>query len=279
MTTDTGALRRKEAVYPLRGFGGVLGRELRVWFPWRWMILAAAGFGVFALVYLPWAASGVNRLGPLLYFFFGLWLMVMLLAVVSLTEGSVLGEIENGTAAWMAALPIARPSIILAKFAGAAAGIAAIVFTVGLGAYPVLDSASQRGVTKFSYAELTETLSAPIGMWGSFTTLPELGDWVVILAAVAMLLSFVAALMMLLGSLLSSRSLVFGLGLVIVGVFGALAVAGTAAEASPAGLIGGIADALQDKPFDLGTPLLATSLWILVVLLLAMWRFSRRELA
>jgi ABC-type transport system involved in multi-copper enzyme maturation permease subunit len=279
VTTDTSALRRKEAVYPLRGFGGVLGRELRVWFPWRWLILTAAGFGVFALVYLPWAATSANLLGPLLYFFFGLWLVVMLLAVVSLTEGSVLGEIDNGTAAWMAALPIARPSIILAKFVAAAAGITAIVFTVGLVVYPVLDSASQRGVTEFSRDRLAETLAAPIGMWGAFTTLPELGDWVVILAAVAMLLSFVAALMMLLGTLLSSRSLVFGLGLVIVGAFGALAVAGSAAEASPAGLIGGIVDALQDKPFDLGAPLLATALWILVVLLLAVWRFNRRELA
>ncbi len=279
MTTDTGALRRNEAVYPLRGFGGVLRRELRVWFPWRWLILSAAGFGVFALIYLPWAATATNRLGPLLYLFFGLWLTVMLLAVVSLTEGSVLGEIDNGTAAWMAALPIARPSIILAKFSAAAAGITTIVFTVGVGTYPLLDSASQQGVTKFSYGELTETLSAPIGMWGSFTTLPELGDWVVILVAVAMLLSFIAALMMLLGTLLSSRSLVFGLGLIIAGVFGGVAAAGSGAEASPAGLIGGVADALQDKPFDLSAPLLATTLWILVVLLLAVGRFSRRELS
>jgi hypothetical protein len=179
----------------------------------------------------------------------------------------------------MAALPIARPSIILAKFSAAAAGITTIVFTVGVGTYPLLDSASQQGVTKFSYGELTETLSAPIGMWGSFTTLPEFGDWVVILAAVAMLLSFIAALMMLLGTLLSSRSLVFGLGLIIVGGFGGVAAAGSGAEASPAGLIGGVADALQDKPFDLSAPLLATTLWILVVLLLAVGRFSRRELS
>jgi hypothetical protein len=72
---------------------------------------------------------------------------------------------------------------------------------------------------------------------------------------------------------------VFGLGLAVVGVFGALAMTGSFADASPSGLIGVIVDSLQAKPAAFATPLLASALWIVAVVLLAAWRFNRRELA
>jgi hypothetical protein len=278
MTTEPATLRRIDATYPLRGLGGMVVMELRIWFPWRWLFLSAAGAGVFALVYVPWALTETNQLGNLLYPFFGLWLAVMLVAVVSLTEGAVLGEIEGGTAAWLAALPIARPAVIVAKFIAAACGIVAVVFTVGLAAYPVLSAASSNGVTEFNYEELTETLSGPIGMWGRFTRLAAPGEWMLTLAAAATLLAFVAAVMMLFGVLLRSRALVFGLGLIVIGVFGGLSLAGSFAESSPAGLIGGVVDSLRAKPAAFATPLFATGVWIAAVLCLATWRFNRREL-
>ena len=279
MTAEACDLPRVTTAHPLRGLGGMLAMELQIWFPWRWLILSATGVGVFALVYIPWTLTEANQLGSLLYFFFALWMIVMFLAVVALTEGSVLGEIEGGTAAWLTALPIARPAVITAKLAAAAAGITAVVFTVGLGTYPLLSAASKKGVTEFRFDELSEILSGPIGMWGRFTRLAELGEWLLTLGAAAMLLTFVAAVMMLLGTVLRSRTLVFGLGLAVVGVFGALAMTGSFADASPSGLIGVIVDSLQAKPAAFATPLLASAVWIVAVVLLAAWRFNRRELA
>ena len=278
MTTDAATLARVTAVHPLRGLGGMLGMELRIWFPWRWLMLSVASGGVFALVYVPWTLSGVNQLGSLIYTFCGMWIALLFISVVSLTEGAVLGEIEGGTAAWLAAMPIARPAILVAKFVAAVAGIAAVVFTVGLASYPVLSAASKQGVTEFNVRELMEIVSSPVGMWGRFTTLADPGEWTVMLAAVATLLGFVIAVMMLLGTVLRSRAIVFGLGLVVVGVFGAAAFAGSFAELSPGGLIGAIADSLLAEPADFAVPLLATWAWTIGVLLVAVWRFGRREL-
>jgi hypothetical protein len=55
-------------------------------------------------------------------FFLGMWMALLLISTVSMTEGSVLGEIQRGTAAWLAALPITRPSIIISKFVGSMVG-------------------------------------------------------------------------------------------------------------------------------------------------------------
>ena len=277
MTTDTVLVPRR-TVAPARGLGGILAMELRTWFPWRWMVLSVAEAGVFALVYLPWTLSESNQLGHLLYIFYGLWLAVLALSVVSLTEGLVLGEIESGTAAWLAAMPITRPAIILGKYLAAVAGICAVVFTVGFGVYPLLVSASKRGIGEFGFNELTETLSAPIFMWGRFANLAGPADWAAILLATVLLLSFLAAVMMLLGTLLNSRTLVFGLGLLTIAVFGGLALAGSSGAVSPAGLVVVIVDGLQDKPMELAPPAIATTAYIFVVVVLAMWRFSRREL-
>ena len=57
MTTDAATLARVTAVHPLRGLGGMLGMELRIWFPWRWLMLSVASGGVFALVYVPWSSD------------------------------------------------------------------------------------------------------------------------------------------------------------------------------------------------------------------------------
>ena len=69
MTTDAVTARRVTTTHPLRGTAGLLAMELRVWFPWRWLVLSAVGAGVFALIYIPWTLTETNQLGSLLYFF------------------------------------------------------------------------------------------------------------------------------------------------------------------------------------------------------------------
>ncbi len=279
MTTEATTLQRIEATHPLRGLGGLLAVELRTWFPWRVLTLTVACFGVFALIYVPWRISGVNQLGVLFYPFIGLWIAVLLLSVVSLTEGSVLGEIERGTASWLVGMPISRPSLIVSKFLGGATGITATVFAAGVPLYAILGDASRMGVTEFRLSELREVMQGPIGMWGTYTTLSDWGTYLGMLAALSMLLVFVASVMILLGTTLRSRATVFGLGLAVVGLFGAVALAGSFSAASPAGLIVAVANVALGNEAAFATPIAATLAWTGLVLLLAVWRFNRRELS
>ena len=278
MTSEVTTLRRIETVSPLRGLGGLLIVELRTWFPWRVLFLTIAGFGVFALNYSGWRA-GNAEFGALLFPFLGLWMLILLLSTVSLTEGSVLGEIERGTASWLVGLPIGRPAVILAKFLAASAGITAAVFVTGTAVYPVLLEISGWGRSEFRVSELTEVTGGPIGMWGRFTSLVGFGEWLELLLALSAFLTFVVAVMILFGTTLRSRTAVFGLGLGVVGVFSTVAFAGSFAAVSPAGLIRVIIDVAQGKTPSLVIPLVASLLWTILVLLLAVWRFNRKELA
>ena len=278
MTSETTTLKRIKTAHPLRGLGGLLRVELRTWFPWRVLFLTIAGFGVFAMNYFGWRAGDAD-FGALLLPFLGLWIAMLLLSVVSLTEGSVLGEIERGTASWLVAMPIGRPAVILAKFLAASVGITVAVSLTGTALYPVLLNISGWGRSDFRVSELTEVTGGPIGMWGRFTSLVGFGEWIGLLLALSVFLMFVIALMILFGTVLRSRTAVFGLGLGVVGLFGAAALAGSFAAASPAGLIRVIIDIAQGKSPSVMVPFVASLLWTALVLALAVWRFNRRELA
>ena len=277
MTSETTTLKRIKTAHPLRGLGGLLRVELRTWFPWRVLFLTIAGFGVFAMNYFGWRAGDAD-FGALLLPFLGLWIAMLLLSVVSLTEGSVLGEIERGTASWLVAMPIGRPAVILAKFFAASSGIAVTVFATGVALYPILLDVSGWGRSEFRVSELTEVTGGPIGMWGRFTTLVNFGSWLGLLLALSVFLMFVVAVMILFGTILGSRTAVFGLGLGVVGVFAAVALAGSFAAVSPAGLIRVLIDVAQGKIPSIVVPLAASLLWTALVLALVVWRFDRKEL-
>lgn len=279
MTTESVTLDRIERSGPLRGFGGLFGVELRVWFPWRVLFMIVAELGVFALIYVPWRGLKVNQLGPLMIWFLVFWIAILLISTVSLTEGAVLGEIERGTASWLVAMPIARPAFILAKFAAAGLGLGTVVFVSGLAVYPVLADAAQRGITDFSVWRVFETACNPIGGWGAYTRLPDLGTYVAMLLSLWALLLFFAALMMFLGTVLRSRTAVFGLGLGVAGIIIVSGLmAGSATAATPAGIARAVIDIAQGKEAALMAPVIGTLFGTAVVLALAVWSFNRREL-
>ena len=277
--TEVAALDRIERRGPLRGFGGLLGVELRVWFPWRLLFLIAAGLGVFALIYLPWRGLEVNQLGPLMIWFLAFWITILLVSTVALTEGAVLGEIERGTASWLVAMPIARPAVVLAKFTAVAVGLAVTVFATGAVVYPVLAEAAKRGITDFTPDEVFATAASPIGQWGAYTRLPSWEIYVGMLLSLWALLVFFGALMMFFGSALRSRTAVFGLGLGAAGIIlGSALVTGSAAAATPAGIARATIDIAQGKDAALMTPVVGTLVATGVALILAVWSFNRREL-
>jgi ABC-type transport system involved in multi-copper enzyme maturation permease subunit len=169
--------------------------------------------------------------------------------------------------------------VILAKFTAAAMGLAVTVSVTGAAVYPVLADASERGITDFSVQEVFELAANPIGQWGAYTRLPSWGTYVAMLISLWTLLLFFAALMMLFGSALHSRTAVFGLGLGAAGIILASAlVTGSASAATPAGIARAVIDIAQGKEAALMTPVVGTLVATAVALFVALWAFNRREL-
>jgi hypothetical protein len=280
MTTESAPLPRIETTTSFRGFLGMLGIELRVWFPWRVGLLILGGGLVFATVYIPWSISGVDQLGPLFLFSMTLWLIMILIATISLSEGTVLGDIERGTASWLVAMPVGRPALITAKAVAAAAGVGSAVMLTGAAFYPLLRSAAAQGITEFTVEELLGVTEAPIGQWGQWIKLPPGGTFLVMLLAIALLAVFLVAVMIFLGTTIRSRTAVFGLGLtgaaaLIVGWL----VARDALAATPIGLVTGVAEGVQDRPVEILTAATATIVMTVAVVAAAIWRFGHRELS
>ncbi len=284
MVTESGTVTSIERVKPLQGLGGLVGVELRLWFPLRVVLMVVIGLVIFAIMYLPWSAAPYPSVDPgfgMLFFgFLGVWSAVMLISAASFSEGAVLGEINSGTAGWLVAMPIRRASVIVAKFAAATVGYAVIVAVTGTLVYPILAGAVDRGGTGFRATAVVEVTQSPIGMWGRFANLPEFGHYLGMLAAIWAALVFVVAAMMLLGTFLRSRTAVFGLGMMLVGVIvGGAIFGGSSLGATPAGAVWAVLQIAWGNDVALLTPIMSTLLLSIIVLGAAVWSFDRRELA
>lgn len=285
MTTDTNIIVTPiERVGPLQGFGGLIGVELRIWFPVRSALIVVVGLAVFGIMYAPWSAAPYPSIDPgfgfLFFGFLSVWSAVLLLSAASLSEGAVLGEITRGTAGWLVAMPIRRASVVVAKFVAAAVAYAVIIVATGATVYPILAGAVDRGGTGFRAGDVMEVTQSPIGMWGRFSGLPEFGHYVAMLAAIWAAAVFVISVMMLLGTLLRSRTAVFGLGMMLIGVIvGFAAIGGTNVTATPAGAVRAVLQIAWGNDVALLTPIVSTLILSIVVVGAAVWSFDRRELA
>jgi len=284
MTTDADIATSIDRVGPLQGLGGMLGVEFRVWFPLRSVLLIVVGLIIFGIMYAPWSAAPNSSVDPgfgfLLLGFLAVWSTILLISAVSLSEGAVLGEITRGTAGWLAAMPIRRASVIVAKFTAAAIGYAVIIFVTGSLVYPILAHAVDMGGTGFRAWEVVQVTQSPIGMWGRFADLPDFGRYLAMLLAIWATVVFIIAVMMLLGTLLRSRTAVFGLGVVLVGVIvGSALIGGQSVGSTPAGAVWAVLQTAWGNDVALLTPIMSTLFLSILVLGAAVWSFDRRELA
>jgi len=284
MTTDTNIIVTPiERVGPLQGFGGLIGMELRIWFPLRSALTVVVGLAVFGIMYAPWSAVPYPSVDPgfgLLFFgFLAVWSAVVLISAASLSEGAVLGEINRGTAGWLVAMPIRRASVVVAKFVAAIVSYALTIVATGTAVYPILAGAVDRGGTGFRADDVVEVTQSPIGMWGRFAGLPEFGRYLGMLAAIWAAAVFVIAVMMLLGTILRSRTAVFGLGMMLIGVIVGFAAIGENVTATPAGAVRAVLQIAWGNDAALLTPIVSTLILSTVVLGAAVWSFDRRELA
>lgn len=284
MTTDAGTVTSVEKIRPMQGLGGLIGVDLRVWFPLRTLLMVVVGLIIFGAMYLPWSAAPHPSVDPgfgfLFLGFLSVWSAVMLISAVSFSEGAVLGEINRGTAGWLAAMPIRRASVIVAKFTSAAVGYAVIIAVTGTLVYPILAGAVDRGGTGFRASVVGEVTQSPIGMWGRFANLPEFGNYLGMLAAIWAAVVFVVAAMMLFGTFLRSRTAVYGLGMMLVGVIvGGAIFGGSSLGATPAGAVWAVLQIAWGNDVALLAPIMSTLLLSIIVLGAAVWSFDRRELS
>mgnify|MGYP000918236450 CR=1 FL=1 len=270
----------------LQGFGNLTRKENRRWWrtgQWLWqtLIWLALVNGMLALVIIvaPQAEAAeaqrrtgevsaveglpdqppLDQTGLMIYFTFsGLAIAV---GVVILGQEAVILERQTGTAAWVLSKPVSRSAFLLSKLAANALGIlVTMVLAQGAVAYGLLYFA-----TGTAY---------PVGGF--------LGG----MALVYLTLLFYLALTLMLGTLVNSRGAVIGLPLLLI--FGYQLFLGlapwlmavmpwaltmTMSEAQPAMAL----TLAQGQPVTDWLPAIATALWTVVFVGVAVWRFERED--
>ena len=179
----------------LAGFGGYLWGELLPWLGWRGLLRILVWTGVVNLVlYLDvttdWDIGWVT-LESLDEAVDLVWLFAALGAIV-VTVGPVVRERRRGTAGWVVSKPVSRGTYIVGKVVAHSLGVAvSMVFIPALVIYQWLPGADHaRG-----FAPPT----------------PPLGRYLMALGVVALVTTFLVALVVMLGTLLKRRGPVTGI--------------------------------------------------------------------
>jgi len=248
------------------GLANLLRNECRRWWGtrrWLWqsLIWLVVVNGILALV--TWGApKGPNPAGVTsdprgeaaraLILAMGVFAPI---GVLIMAQGAIVGEKQSGTAAWILSKPVARNAVIVAKLVAYIVGIFATII--------VLQGA-------IAYAQLVFALDNP----------PSAGEFVASLSFIGLNLLFYLCLTLALGTMTDSRGPVIGGAIAIllfqefiadnVGplVLG-MPVALTKKLAQP--LLGG-----QPMP-SVMIPIVATALWSLLCIGVAIWRFNRED--
>lgn len=249
------------------GFWNLLARENKVWWHTsRWLlqalvgVIGLGGFLAFTLFALPAMvqATGeqIDVLEAGVQIFFGLGTLAFAIDVIILTQDTIIGEKQSGTAEWVLSKPVSRPAYILAKLLANALGIFATLI--------VLPGAA-------AYALFTLATGEP------FPPLPFLCA----LGAMALHTLFYLALSLMMGVLADSRGtfLAVTLGSALGGML-LVDFIGRAAFVTP-WLLNNLAVAVAQGaalPTLMLLPIAATALLTIAALAVAIWRFERAEL-
>ena len=174
-----------------RGLGNLLRNEFAAWWKTRqWWIQCLIWGGVigFMLGAMIFGSSGFRSPDEALFVYSIFAGMFPAVAVVIIMQDAIVGEKQQGTAAWVLSKPASRPAFILSKFAANSVGVLATMVV-----FP--------GV--IAYAMLSYAAGAPLALT---RFLPALG--VIFLNHL-----FYLALTLMLGTLFRGRGPVIGLSL------------------------------------------------------------------
>ncbi len=259
----------------LDGFANLFSNESAAWWRTRrWIIhvilWTALVNGILALAL--WAAppppaaakSGPNITNPLVLatlLFVELGGLATGTGAIILMQGSILDEKKSGTAEWILSKPVSRSAFIWSKLS--ANGLAALLIMIVLqGAIAYLLVLARLG-------------SAPL-----------LVPFASGIALLGLNLLFYLSLTLMLGTLFDGRGPVLGIPLAIL--FGAQILSGLApwlvqfmpwVITMPVGQGPAMLAmlAMQGQPLPMITPIVATAIWIVIFVGVALWRFGREE--
>jgi ABC-2 type transport system permease protein len=248
------------------GLGNFLGKELRAWWATRfWLVQAAVWLAVVngILIMVLWVApatdpnmqlpeGGLLVLGLQVFFTFATTAAAMGAAILGM--GTIIGEKQSGTAAWVLSKPLSRSAFVIAKLIALTLGVLVIAVALqGAIAFGQIAASSREmpGVVPFAMG---------LGLVGLHTV-------------------FYVTLVIMLGTFVNSRGAVIGIALgLLFGQQLAGNVLGPLAMYLPNAL-GALATGAS-----LGQPLPSyAAIWISAILSVAfvaaaMWRFEREEL-
>jgi ABC-2 type transport system permease protein len=251
-----------------RGFANLLRKENGEWWRTRrwwtqsliWLLIIN-GILALALWVLPTVApeeagDAIDNLG----IFFQVMSQFPVFAVIVITQGALIGEKQSGTAAWIMSAPVSRSAFILAKLVAIAIGF---LFTIIL----------VQGLV--AYVQLSLSDGGPLA----------LAPYLTLLALVSLILLFYLALTLMLGAFFDTRGPVLGIA-IGVAIASMLGISSLFASFLPwivlvlpdsiPGLIT-LLVAGEPLPDVWPIPIILMSVYSLLFVTLAIWRFRREE--
>jgi ABC-2 type transport system permease protein len=245
------------------GFGNLFAKELGSW--WRtkrWLVHLVLWPVV--ILFIPLIVyfdghrerTGAAGLAESLDIFMQVGAFFALVGAVLVTQSAVVGERHSGTAAWVLTKPTSRKAFILSK-------LIAITFSFLL----------------LSLVGSSIVFWVQMGL--TWKTLPNLVHFLEAIGLIALHQTFYIAMTLMLGTLFNSRGPVGGVafGFWIAGNILPNFLPQWVALFMPWMLVQGAAKIAQWKPFPipLWIPSVATAVWILLFVGVALWRFEREE--
>jgi ABC-2 type transport system permease protein len=260
-----------ETLQPVRelgwrsGFGNLLHKENSMrWGGRRWIIPALIWMaiinGIVTLIALAEnsdpGTAGQDIASEALDVFFQLGIFASAIGVVVGVQGAIIRERQLGTAAWILSKPASRSSFILSKWL--AYSISAVILSLVLPAIVFLIQ------SQIFWGKLPEAI-------------PFLEAWLIMVLN----LQFYLALTLMLGTLFNGRGAVAGIGLgfMFLGSFLSTVLPSWLSSLFPwslQNLAGAIASG-KLLPAGWQVPVIATTLWIPILIGIALWRFRREE--
>ena len=251
-----------------RGFANLLRKENGEWWRTRrwwtqsliWLLITN-GILALALWVLPTVApeeagDAIDNLG----IFFQVMSQFPVFAVIVITQGALIGEKQSGTAAWIMSAPVSRSAFILAKLVANAIGFfVTIILAQGL----------------VAYAQLSVSDGGPL----------PLAPYLTLLALVSLILLFYLALTLMLGAFFDTRGPVLGIS-ISVAIASMLGISSLFASflpwivlVLPDSIPGLITLVVEGEPLPdvWPIPIILMSVYSLLFVTLAIWRFRREE--
>lgn len=245
----------------LGGFGNMLRKELGQWWGTRtwwvqiliWVLILN---GISTIVAMTDSMAPAELLAEVVQTFLALGIAAVGMGTVITVQGAIVGEKQLGTAAWVISKPASRAAFILAKTLAYASGywITAIII-------PAI----------ILIIVIRQLIPVPLA------TAPFLFG----LGLMALGQLFYLTLTLMLGTFFSSRGPVTGIGIafIMTGLMLDSFIPFQVLIVTPwplADIAGGLTLG-SDLPSVWPVPIIATSIWIVVMTALALWRFGREE--